>query len=131
MSSSVNDIISWTDNDFKKTVDVNTFISNNRAEMQSNVLIRYCAYCGEKFAIYLEKGRPAQYCCDECRENARLEQSRIKSHRWYHKHKHELSEKRRWGLGSGTLGQHRHKDFSKEEKTIKKELTRLRIKNTM
>lgn len=128
MSSSVDEVLNWSDNDFKKTINFNKFISNNRSEMKSNVRVKTCAYCGEKFAIFVKKGRPAEYCCDDCRENAILEQSKIKSHRWYHKNKHRLSEKSRWGLGSGTLGQHRHKDFSKEQKTIKNELTRLKLK---
>ena len=131
MSSSVNDILNWTDSDFKKTVDFNKFITDNRNEMQSHVFVRYCAFCGEKFAVYVEKGRPPKFCCDECRKASDSERSRNKSLVWYHKNKHKLSEKARWGLGSGTLGQHRHKDFAKEEKTIKKELTRLKIKNRM
>lgn len=130
MSSGVDDILSWNDNDFQKTVDFTKFVKNNRAMMQSNVVVRECAYCGKKFALYVaKKGRPPIYCSDECRDNAVLDQSKIKSHKYYHKHKHEMNEKQRWGLGSGTLGQHRHKDFAKEEKTIKKELTRLRIKS--
>lgn len=128
MSSSVEDVLSWTDNDFKKTVDLEQFIDNNRLAKQSEIIIAVCKYCGEKFAISRKCGRPTEYCSDECRDNAREEQSRAKSHRWYHKNKHRLSEKQRWGLGSGTLGQHRHADFVKEETVIKKELTRLRIK---
>lgn len=128
MSSSVDDVLNWTDNEFKKNVDLNQFITNNRLQKQTNVRIATCKFCGVKFAIYHEQGRPSEYCSDECRENARSDQSRIKSHRWYHKHKHRLSEKQRWGLGSGKLGQHRHKDFVKEEVTIKRELTRLKLK---
>lgn len=128
MSSSVNDIINWSDNDFKKNVDFNKYLDDNRSEKKANVFVRYCAYCGEKFAVYVEKGRPPKFCCDKCRESSDLERSRIKSHMWYHRNKHKLTEKQRWGLGSGTLGQHRHKDFAKEHKTIKKELTRFRIK---
>lgn len=128
MSSSVDEFFKWSDNDFKKSVNFNEYISNKRLELQSSVVICYCEVCGEKFAIPRGIGRPKKYCCEECRKNARAQQSRNKSHKYYHRHKHELDDKRRWGLGSGTLGQHRHKDFSKEEKTIKKELIRLRLK---
>jgi len=129
MSSSVNDIIEWSDNDFKKNINFDSFLTENRTVMQSKVFVRECACCGEKFAVYVEKGRPPKYCCEECSEIVRSQQSRNKSHKWYHNNKHKLTEKQRWGLGSGTLGQHRHKDFNKEKKTIKKELTRLKIKN--
>ena len=124
----VNDIIEWSDNDFKKNINFNSFLTENRTTMQANVFVRECACCGEKFAVYVGKGRPPKYCCEECSEKVRSQQSRNKSHKWYHKHKHELPEKSRWGLGSGTLGQHRHKDFDKEGKVIKKELARLKIK---
>lgn len=132
MSGSVNEVLAWTDNEFKKTVNVNKFIDNNREMMKSKVVVRECEYCGEKFAIYVDKkGRPPKYCSDKCREYANLEQSRVRWNRWYHKHKHELSEKQRWHLGSGTLGQHRNKDFNQEHKTITKEMARLRIKKTI
>ena len=62
------------------------------------------------------------------RTDARRQQLRNRSHRWYHRHKHELTEKQRWGLGSGTLGEHMHDDFEKEQNVIQKELQRLRIK---
>lgn len=128
MSSSVDDVLSWTDNDFKKYIDLDQFIDNNRLEKQAEIIIVTCKYCREKFAISRKCGRPMEYCSDECRKNAREEQSRVKSHRWYHKNKHRLTEKQRWGLGSGTLGQHRNDDFVKEELTIKREFTRLKLK---
>lgn len=128
MSSNIEDITKWSDDDFRKVVDFNQFIDNKRLEKQSKVIIVVCKNCGEKFAIPRKCGRPPEYCCDECRESALLHQARVKSHKWYHRHKHELSEKQRWGLGSGTLGQHRHNDFGKEEITIKREMVRLKLK---
>ena len=128
MGSNIEDITKWSDDDFKKVVDLNQFIDNNRLEKQSKIIIVTCKKCGVKFAIPRKCGRPPEYCSDECRDDAILQQSRMKSHRWYHKNKHKLSEKQRWGLGSGTLGQHRHSDFKKEEMTIKRELVRLKLK---
>ena len=121
----------WTDTDFKKGIDFKQYITDNRLKKQSEICILYCEVCGEKFAISRSRGRPSKYCCEECNKEARKQQNRNKSHRWYHKHKHELDEKRRWGLGSGTLGPHMHKDINKEESAIKKEMRRLRISNKM
>ena len=129
MSNDTDEVFNWTDKDFKKNVNYDEYIYDNRLNMQSEIVICYCEYCGEKFAIVRGRGRPRKYCCEVCKTNARRHQSRMKAHRWYHRHKHELDEKRRWGLGSGTLGQHRHEDFNKEQDAIKKELVRLRISN--
>ena len=85
----------------------------------------YCKWCGKSFE---KKHHSQKYCSSYCRKSARAEQSRIKSHRWYHKHKHELSEKSRWGLGSGYLGKHRYDNFEKELKIIEREFRRLQIK---
>lgn len=128
MSSNIEDIINWSDEDFKKAVNFNQFIDDNRLEKQSKIMIVTCTKCGEKFAIPRKCGRPPKYCSDECRGVAIQQQSRRKSHKWYHRNKRNLSEKQRWGLGSGTLGQHRHNDFTKEEMTIKRELVRLKLK---
>ena len=87
--------------------------------------IEKCIWCGQKF---IKNHHSEKYCCDECRTDARRQQLRNRSHRWYHRHKHELTEKQRWGLGSGTLGEHMHDDFEKEQNVIQKELQRLRIK---
>lgn len=84
-----------------------------------------CQFCGEEFT---KTHFNQKYCSDECRSEMEKVQSRNRFHKWYHKHKHELDEKRRWGLGSGTLGPHRHNDFTKEQNTIHNELTRLRLK---
>lgn len=65
------------------------------------------------------------YCCEECRKEANRRQTRNRVHRWYHRNKHNLSEKRRWGLGSGELGPHAHiHDFEKEQKVVETELLR-------
>lgn len=81
-----------------------------------------CNWCGKLF----KRDSPAsKYCCDECRKNARQYQSRMKSHRWYHKHKNELTEKQRYGLGSGRLGMHRNPSFESEKRIVCNELKRL------
>ena len=83
-----------------------------------------CKWCGR---LFTRKYAPEKYCSDDCRVNARKHQSRIKSHKWYHKNKHKLSEKQRWGLGGSNLGQHRQKDFNKEQIIIRRELKRFKI----
>lgn len=84
-----------------------------------------CSWCGKYF---IKKHHSEKYCSDTCRKEARVEQSRHKSHRWYHRHKHELSEKQRWGLGSGLLGQHRTEDFEEEYLKIQNEFRWLHLR---
>ena len=87
---------------------------------------RKCKWCGK---VFTKKHHLEVYCSDKCRKFALEEQSRISSIKWYHKHKHELSEKQRWGLGSNArLGKHSNTDFKKEENLIAREFKRLRLK---
>lgn len=125
--SIITDISSWDDEDFKKNrLSAKGYYDNIRSHIAAqDPKIAVCVWCGKKF---LKKHHSEKYCCDECRNDARGQQSRNKAHRWYHKNKHRLSEKQRWGLGSGTLGQHMHEDFEKEQSVIEKEFTRLKIK---
>lgn len=90
-----------------------------------NTKISKCGWCKQP---YIKTQNKQKYCSTQCKTKARQHQSRMKSHRWYHKNKHRLTEKQRWGLGSGTIGQHRHDDFDKEYTVITKELSRLGIK---
>lgn len=39
-----------------------------------------------------------------------------------------MTEKQRWGLGSGYLRSHRNKNFKKEHKSVKNEFKRLKIR---
>lgn len=85
-----------------------------------------CKWCGK---IFTKKHHLEKYCSDKCRKYALEEQSRISSIKWYHKHKHELSEKQRWGLGSSArLGKHSNNDFTQEQNLINREFKRLRLK---
>lgn len=84
-----------------------------------------CRWCNKPF---IKKHNRESYCSSECREFSLQEHSRRTSHKWYHQHKHELSEKQRWGLGTGTLGPHMNQDFEREASIIAKELHFLRIK---
>lgn len=69
-----------------------------------------------------------KYCSDTCRHHAKQEQNCDNSFTWYHKHKNELGEAKRYGLGSGTLGPHLNKEgFKKEAESIQKELRRLNL----
>jgi len=109
---------------FKDNI-ANSFCDENRKSFSEDVNVGVCSWCGCKF---VKSNNRESYCSDYCRDNARAEQSRLKSNKWYHKHKHELSEKQRWGLGSGFLSGHRNGDFVKEQKIIERELVRLSIR---
>lgn len=121
--------LKWDDEEFKKIRDNKGFVQNTRLKLAGeDPRIETCILCGTKF---VKKHHSEKYCGDDCREVARSQQSRNKAHRWYHRHKHELSEKQRWGLGSGTLGAHSHDDFEKEQSVIEKEFQRLRLKRDL
>ena len=83
-----------------------------------------CGYCG---CIFTPEHTASKYCSDECKSNAKEEQNRNNFHKWYHLNKHSLSEYKRYGLGTGTLGPHRHEDVGREYKAIKGEFRRLKI----
>ena len=83
-----------------------------------------CEWCGKE---YTKNHGNEKYCSYNCKKEAEKEQSRNRRHRWYHRNKHRLSEKERYGLGTGTLGPHRHQDTHKEYDAIKKEKQRLKI----
>ena len=101
------------------------YISINRNIKKNNIKIGKCKWCG---AIFVRKYAPEKYCCEYCRNKSREEQSRRKSIDWYHRNKNRLSEKQRYGLGSGRLGGHRKLDFNKESAIIHNELVRLNIR---
>lgn len=109
-----------------KTINPENYYKEKRLQIvEQDSSIGTCTWCGKPF---LKNHHSEKYCSKKCRKDARGHQSRMKAHRWYHNHKHELTEKQRWGLGSGTLGGHMHKDFEKEQSMIEKEFTRLRLK---
>ena len=101
------------------------YVKDNRLKLADGLVTGKCKWCG---CLFVKEHNKELYCSDECRDYARNEQSRMKSYRWYHNHKHELSEEQRWGLGSGYLGGHRHNDFNKEYEIICNEFVRLRLK---
>ena len=124
--SIIKSIDNWDDNHFKRTINSNAYYRERRLRIvEKDPTIGVCIWCGKKF---IKHHHSEKYCGETCRKDARGHQSRMKAHRWYHNHKHELSDKQRWGLGSGTLGQHMHNDFEKEQSVIQKEFTRLRLK---
>ena len=84
-----------------------------------------CKYCKKEFT---KTHNRQVYCSKTCSKEAKREQDRNSWHKWYHKNKHRLSEKRRWGLGSGELGPHMHHNPTKEYKSIQRELSRLRLR---
>lgn len=89
--------------------------------------IGVCRWCEN---VFIKKHNKESYCSDNCRYYSLQEHSRRTSHKWYHRHKNELSEKQRWGLGTGTLGPHMNSDvdFEREASIIAKEFNYLRIK---
>ena len=111
-----------------KSRNMGAFVESNRLKYSEEIIIKVCKYCGGLYVVPRRIGRPVEYCSEECRSNAREEQSRVKSYRWYHRNKHRLNEVERYGLGSGYLGGHRNDDFSKELGIVERELVRLRIK---
>ena len=124
--SIIKGINNWEDEECKKTINPDAYYKERRLRIVSeDSSIGNCTWCGKPF---LKNHHSEKYCCETCRKDARSHQSRMKAHRWYHNHKHELTDKQRWGLGSGTLGGHMHKDFEKEQSMIEKEFTRLRLK---
>ena len=84
-----------------------------------------CKACGKSF---VRKHPAEKYCTDDCRQYMRQHQNRVKSIRWYHKNKHRLTEKQRWGLGSGYLHSHRNPNYALEKKSINNEFHRLKLK---
>ena len=84
-----------------------------------------CKECG---AYFKRKHASEKYCSITCRDKSRMKQNRLKSNRYYAKHKHELSEKKKYTLGTGFLGEHRKVNFMDESETVRKELTRLHLK---
>ena len=116
----------WDNDDFVRLRNPVQYAELNRR----NIALKYskvgeCVWCGK---LFLKKHHKEKYCSERCRKDSRGHQSRMKSHRYYHKHKFEMSEKQRFGLGSGTLGQHSYKDFDKESTVVRKEMKRLRLK---
>ena len=83
-----------------------------------------CKYCGKEFT---KTHNRQMYCSPKCSTEAEKENTRNRVHKWYHRNKHNLSEKRRWGLGTGELGPHRHEDWEIEREKIEKEMQRLRL----
>ncbi len=125
MVVNLDNIGDWHDEEFQKRINEQDYYTNRRILIsRQDPRLEVCIWCGKKF---IKKHHSEKYCSEECRKDSRGQQSRNKSHKWYHRHKHELSEKQRWGLGSGSLGEHMHDDFEKEEKVIKNELKRLKI----
>ena len=110
---------------YRKSV-ADDYITDNRRTVASDVksdVVR-CHWCG---GLFVRRHPNERYCSKKCRDNARLEQSRDKAISWYHRHKGELSEESRYGLGSGFLGSHRRLDFVDEQKVIEREFVRLRL----
>ena len=100
------------------------FIESNRSELADGVNVARCKWCG---SLFVKEHNREVYCSSFCRDSAREEQSRDKSIDWYHKHKGELDEISRYGLGSGFLGGHRRVDFDDELECVRREFVRLKL----
>ena len=81
-----------------------------------------CEWCGKP---YTKTHGNQKYCSYNCKKHAEKEQNRNRKHKWYHRNKHRLTEKQRYGLGTGTLGPHKKTDDHEEYTAIQKEKQRL------
>jgi len=83
-----------------------------------------CEYCGKP---YTKTHGNQKYCSKKCRKNAKREQVAHSRLRTYYKNKNQKKIKQ-YGLGTGSLGQHKNPDNNQEYQLIRKELQRLKIK---
>ena len=74
-----------------------------------------CKWCGRK---YWKKHNRQEYCDKACREEAKREHSRLRSHRYYTRHK---KNKEVNSLGSSNLKEHMNKDTYREASLVQKE----------
>ncbi|RAP43831.1 MAG: hypothetical protein BZ136_09240 [Methanosphaera sp. rholeuAM74] len=73
-----------------------------------------CKWCGRK---YWKKHNRQEYCNKKCREEAKREHSRMRSHKYYTRHK----EKNQNNLGSSNLKEHMNTDTHREAVLVHEE----------
>ena len=82
-----------------------------------------CSYCGKTFT---KQHGNQKYCSYNCKHNAKKEQVAHSRLRNYYKNK-EQGKISIYGLGTGSLGQHRNTDTDREQEIITREKQRLGI----
>lgn len=96
--------------------------------------IKICRNCGETFEIpHNPKYNSRQYCCKACKKEGYRETHREAQERYVKRYKEILKERPQRGsnLGNSNLKVHRLKSFEEEEKQIKAELKRLKLRKLM
>ena len=81
-----------------------------------------CEYCGEEF---VKTHGNQKYCSEVCAENKNRELNADAANKYYHHTKKLRGGDKCWGLGSGSLGPHRHEDCNMELEKIQNEMRRL------
>lgn len=89
------------------------------------VLTGKCGCCGKEF---IKRHGNQKYCSKKCAETVILFQNANAANKYYHHVKKLRGGDTVWGLGSGSLGQHRHDEFESEYNVVEKELQRLGLK---
>ena len=88
-----------------------------------------CKWCGKPF---LKKHNKEMYCCDECREQARLDQAAKYQRKRRKLIKNGVLVSNEYNnkafLGTQYLSQHRQETDEEEHKAILKEMKRLKLK---
>ena len=83
-----------------------------------------CKWCGKQFTT---SKNAKQFCSKACREYAEKERKRQYYYRYMKKYSWSMNENRKFGLGSGRLGEHRNENMNKELMQIHKEMRRLGV----
>ena len=84
MPAKFKDPIPWNDDNFQRIINEDNYYHNKRILLSQKYKdIEKCIWCGQKF---IKNHHSEKYCCDECRTDARRQQLRNRSHRWYHRH---------------------------------------------
>lgn len=86
-----------------------------------------CEYCGEQF---IKQHGNQKYCSKTCSENKNRELNADAANKHYHHVKKLRGGDTVWGLGSGSLGPHAHKDIEVELEKVQNEMYRMGLKIT-
>lgn len=81
-----------------------------------------CEYCGREF---IKTHGNQKYCSEICSENKNRELNADAANKYYHHNKKLRGGDKVWGLGSGSLGPHRHEDSDLELEKVQNEMRRL------
>lgn len=91
--------------------------------IQNMTRLKTCEWCGRSFRVpKTREFNATKYCCIKCSYYAYLEKHLDAQNRYMKKYEDFFKYDDKHMLGSNGLGQHRHEDFEKELKAIKKEM---------